>query len=38
MQVVEDENGLDGIGGGDAGIFNHDEVITVSFFSAFGEV
>ena len=38
MQMVENEDGLDGVRGGDAGIFNHDEVISVSFFSAFGEV
>jgi len=38
VQVVEDEYGLNGVGSGDAGIFNHDEVIAISFFSASGEV
>jgi|HubBroStandDraft_3_1064219.scaffolds.fasta_scaffold14733_3 hypothetical protein len=38
VQVVENEDGLDRIRGGDARVFNHDEVIAVSFFSAFGEV
>lgn len=38
VRVVENEDGLDRIRGGDARVFNHDEVIAVSFFSAFGEV
>ena len=38
VQVVENEDCLDCVGGGDAGIFNHDEVIAISFFAASGEV